>query len=52
MAAQSPGMAFPADLFTYTNGPVSDGSGWQVAFGSGHDGVVALTITVVCANAS
>jgi hypothetical protein len=52
VAAQSPGMAFPADLFTYTNGPVSDGSGWQVAFGSGHDGVVALTITVVCANAS
>ncbi len=52
VAAAVSGVAFPSDLFTYTNGPVSDGSGWQVAFGSGHDGVVALTITVICATAT
>jgi hypothetical protein len=52
VAAPATGMAFPTDLFTYTNGPVSDGGGWQVVFGSGHDGVVALTVTAICATTS
>jgi hypothetical protein len=52
VASAVSGMAFPSDLFTYTNRPLSDGSGWQVAFGSAHDGLEGLTVTVVCATTS